>query len=487
MSSSVLLSQETTSQPGVNLKWAYTGLASANVKELSLIYFQNTSDANIRSIDVASGVLRTNLESGLVSGQAYTFQLQVVDVSNNILYSNALVLTAPWFLSTPVITSVTGLDSALSVQLGSTTDVMTDKQMTVEFVLKRADNELIWIIQPYSSSGSYILSSDDDARLQNNTSYRVACMIQPSASNSRYKSPSPMSNSINATPSNLPNAPTNVSISSVGFGTFDISMTWSRPSDFAEWSTSNYVITVKRLSSMGEVVTQSFTNQDITQYLWSDLPETRSYYTTVQYSNVFGSGPESSQSNTVQPTRIPNVPSLIAVSDDDQVCNISWAAPNFNGQSVITAYKVYKGINLLTTVSGSTFSYQDTGLQNGASYTYSVSAVNAVGESAKSSSLTASPYGQMSIVSVLASGKTLTATLNPNGRPIKNVVLVAVDHDPNDLLDSEFVVAIPQQEISQVATSNVTVIKNFTGFSSDIAFFCCIAHNDTYSTFYKSS
>jgi NAD(P)H-hydrate repair Nnr-like enzyme with NAD(P)H-hydrate epimerase domain len=55
MSSSVVLSQETTSLPGVNLKWAYTGLST--IKEITLIYFKNTSDADIVSVDVPSGVI----------------------------------------------------------------------------------------------------------------------------------------------------------------------------------------------------------------------------------------------------------------------------------------------------------------------------------------------------------------------------------------------------------------------------------------------
>jgi len=58
------------------------------------------------------------------------------------------------------------------------------------------------------------------------------------------------------------------------------------------------------------------------------------------------------------------------------------------------------------------------------------------------------PFGQMSIVSVLASGKQLTATLNPNGRPIQSVVFVALDQDPNNLADFDFVIVIPQQQIS---------------------------------------
>lgn len=124
---------------------------------------------------------------------------------------------------------------------------------------------------------------------------------------------------------------------------------------------------------------------------------------------------------------------------------------------------------------------------NGNAYVFEVSAVNAVGESGRSESSTASPFGQMTIVSVVASGKTLTATLNPNRRPIENVVFVALDQDPNNLADSDFVITIPQQQISQLATSNVTVVKNFADFSSDIDFFCCIAHNAVNSAFYKSA
>lgn len=463
MSSSVLLSQETISLPGLNLKWAYTGLAMSAVKEISLIYFQNTSDADIKSIDIASGVLRTNLASGLVSGQSYTFQLQIADTSNNIIYSNALSLTAPWVLTPPVLTAVTGFDSSLRVQLASTANILAGAG-TVEFVLKRDDNVAFWIIKPFSASGTYMLGASDDARLENNITYRVACMFHPSPSNSRYNAPSSISNTISAIPSNTPNVPSTVSISSVGSNTLDMAVSWSRPSDFSEWVSGGFVITLKLTSSLGDVLLHTI-DQDVTQYVWTDLSKTRSYSATVQYSNMFGDGAVSSASSVVSPSRIPDVPSLVSVSDDDQMSEIVWVAPAFDGQSAITAYKLYRASFLLATVV----------------------AVNAIGESAQSSSLTASPYGQMSIVSVTASGKTLTATMNPNGRPIKSVILVAVDNDPNDLVDSEFVVAIPQQEISQVTTSNVTVIKNFSGFSSDIAFFCCIAHNDTNSVFYKSA
>ena len=367
-----------------------------------MIYFKNTSDADISSVDVASGLTRFNMASGFVSGQAYTYQLQVVDISNNIVYSNALVLTAPWFLAPPTISSVVGLDSALRVQLGATANQLSGAGHTVEFVLKRADNVVFWIVKQYVANGSYTLSDSDDARLTNNTSYRVACMYQPSSTSTQYLAPSAISNSITATPSNVPNAPSNVASSSVGSETLDISVSWVRPSDFNEWSSSEFLITVMLVSSLGGVQVQTFST-DVTSCIFTDLDQGRYYQASVQYSNVFGDGPGAGAASNVTPSRVPDAPALISASDDDEVADLAWSAPAFDGHADISQYKIYKDGALLATVSASTFTYHATGLMNGYDYVFEIAAVNAVGESTRSESLTASPFGQMSIVSVVAS------------------------------------------------------------------------------------
>lgn len=128
-----------SSLSGVNLKWALTGLST--IKELSLIYFKNSADADIVSMDIPSGLVRSNVPASIfVSGQAYSFQLQVVDVSDNMVFSNTLVLTAPLSLVPPVISSVSGSDQALRIQLAATANVLSSSDTTVEFVLKREDN-----------------------------------------------------------------------------------------------------------------------------------------------------------------------------------------------------------------------------------------------------------------------------------------------------------------------------------------------------------
>jgi len=51
--SATLTQDLASSLSGVNLKWALAGLGT--IKELSLIYFKNSSDADIASMDIASG------------------------------------------------------------------------------------------------------------------------------------------------------------------------------------------------------------------------------------------------------------------------------------------------------------------------------------------------------------------------------------------------------------------------------------------------
>jgi len=120
---SVKLTQDLNSSiSGVNLKWTYADLST--IKEIALIYYKNASDADIASVEIASGLTRYNLSQGLDSGASYTFQLQVTDVLGAVVYSSAIVLLAPYFLVAPVIQSVIGFDEALRLQLASSANIL---------------------------------------------------------------------------------------------------------------------------------------------------------------------------------------------------------------------------------------------------------------------------------------------------------------------------------------------------------------------------
>ncbi|MDE2001466.1 MAG: fibronectin type III domain-containing protein [Patescibacteria group bacterium] len=90
----------------------------------------------------------------------------------------------------------------------------------------------------------------------------------------------------------------------------------------------------------------------------------------------------------------PGAPTSLAATAGSQQVSLSWAAPNDNGGSGITNYKIYRGTSsgtesLLTTI-GNLTSYTDTGLTNGTTYYYKVSAVNLVGEGSLSGEVSAS-------------------------------------------------------------------------------------------------
>jgi hypothetical protein len=79
-------------------------------------------------------------------------------------------------------------------------------------------------------------------------------MFQPSANNTRYITASPMSNSSTVIPSNTPNAPSSVAVASVGTTNLDLTLSWAKPSDFAEWSAGGFTVKVTLSSSSPDIV-----------------------------------------------------------------------------------------------------------------------------------------------------------------------------------------------------------------------------------------
>ncbi len=90
---------------------------------------------------------------------------------------------------------------------------------------------------------------------------------------------------------------------------------------------------------------------------------------------------------------VPLAPALSAAAGNGTV-GLSWTVPS-NGGSAITGYNVYRGATsggeTLLASAGTATSYNDTSVTNGITYYYQISAVNAVGESARSNEVSAKP------------------------------------------------------------------------------------------------
>lgn len=485
MAASIVLSQNANSGlDGVNLVWQISGMAT--LKEVSLIYYANTADSIIRSLDVspANAELNLNLDSGV----SYSFQLQITDANALTAYSNVLQLTAPYSLSAPVIQSFVGLDGSVDLVVQNPGNSLTSAD-SVEFVLKKSDNSLFWIIKPYASNGQYNLSADDNALLTNNQSYRVACMFQPAVNNALYDSPSDMSNSMTVTPTNLPNAPGSISVASVGVSSAQIKATWTRPSDFSEWS-NNFSIALRLYNFVEDSYALVTLSTDVLEYTFTGLSRDTPYKVYLKYINQFGNGVEIS-SNSITPTTRPDAPVMADVQEGDTQIILNWSAPVNNGGSAVTAYKLYAqsiGNNpgIVATLGANVLTYTHTGLTNGTTIGYFVVAVNAIGDSASSNSKGGTPYGDCSVENVVISGKTLSMTFRPNGRAIAKIFVLALDSNPSkDDVPANFFYEVPTGSISGAVTGTFILTKSFSTFSDNISFYCVIANNANSTSYLK--
>ncbi len=95
------------------------------------------------------------------------------------------------------------------------------------------------------------------------------------------------------------------------------------------------------------------------------------------------------------PVTVPDSPTGLSALAGDTSVDLGWQAPAYDGGSPVTGYRVYRGTSpggdSFLTALGPVTSFADTGLVNGTTYYYKVSAVNAIGEGALSTEATATP------------------------------------------------------------------------------------------------
>lgn len=115
-----------------------------------------------------------------------------------------------------------------------------------------------------------------------------------------------------------------------------------------------------------------------------------SYQFEVLASNAVGSSAPSAASNTVTPqaATVPGVPIGVVATADNAQALVAWSAPA-NGGSPIISYTVTALVGgvasgISSTVPGSATGADVTGLTNGVTYTFTVHATNAIGNSPES-------------------------------------------------------------------------------------------------------
>jgi fibronectin type 3 domain-containing protein len=178
---------------------------------------------------------------------------------------------------------------------------------------------------------------------------------------------------------NAPAAPTGLVATP---GNAQVSLTWSSSATAANYR-------VKRSTTSGGPYSNIATNA-ATSFTDSTVLNGTTYYYVVSAVNVIGESSDSTEASATPQLPLPSTPTgLNATASSGQVA-LSWTASTGGTNYIVKSSTVNNGLynNIAT---NATTHYTNSGLVNGTTYYYVVSAVNAAGESANSAQVSATP------------------------------------------------------------------------------------------------
>jgi fibronectin type 3 domain-containing protein len=149
------------------------------------------------------------------------------------------------------------------------------------------------------------------------------------------------------------------------------------------------------------LVTSFAPNINSSQGVWALASDNGHLYLGGDFSKVAGvAQPHYAVFSDGAAATVPQPPTAPLAQAGDGVVYLSWSAPSSDGGSPLQKYKVYRsttpgGANLskapLATLSKTELSYADTAVSNGTTYYYQIVATNALGASAPSAEVSATP------------------------------------------------------------------------------------------------
>ncbi|RKP53165.1 cellulose 1,4-beta-cellobiosidase [Cohnella endophytica] len=347
--------------------------------------------------NVATGVTATSYtNTGLTNGTTYYY---VVSASNSADEStNSTQASATPTAGVTIPAAPTGLTAtAGNAQVALS---WTASSGATSYTVKRATTSG----GPYTNVATGVTATSyTNTGLTNGTTYYYVV----SASNSAGSSGN--STQASATPTagvTIPAAPTGLTATA---GNAQAALSWTASSGATSY-------TVKRATTSGGPYTNVATGVTATSYTNTGLTNGTTYYYVVSASNSAGESVNSTQASATPSTAvtIPAAPTgLTATAGNAQVA-LSWTA-----SSGATSYTVKRATtsggpytNVATGVTAT--SYTNTGLTNGTTYYYVVSASNSAGESANSTQASATPSAGTGTGSLIAQYKLSNSNATDN-------------------------------------------------------------------------
>ena len=200
---------------------------------------------------------------------------------------------------------------------------------------------------------------------------------------------------LSATPAasdTCPAAPTGLTAAA---GNAQVTLSWAAPASDGGWSVTGYNV-YQGTSSGGEAAAPVNSSlATTTSYTVTGLTNGTTYYFTVTAVNRVGDGEPSSEV-AATPVTAPGAPTGLTATAGNTQVTLTWTAPASDGGSPVSGYNVYQGTSPggeaaapVNSSLATTTSYTVTGLTNGTTYYFTVTAVSAVGQSPPSAEASA--------------------------------------------------------------------------------------------------
>jgi predicted RNA-binding protein with TRAM domain len=194
----------------------------------------------------------------------------------------------------------------------------------------------------------------------------------------------------NAAVATIPGAPTSLSATP---GNTTVSLSWTAPVSNGGSAVTGYNV-YEGTSSGGENYSSPVNGGTLvtsTTMAVTGLTNATTYYFTVKAVNAIGSSAASNEAWAIPAATVPGAPTHVVATAGDVSATVTWSAPSDPGGSNITSYTVTAADSTLASRGGQTCIWTTgaltctvTGLTNGDSYTFTVTATNSLGTSAAS-------------------------------------------------------------------------------------------------------
>jgi hypothetical protein len=203
----------------------------------------------------------------------------------------------------------------------------------------------------------------------------------------------------NPVPATVPAAPTGLTAVP---SSHTLALSWTAPADGGSPITG-YTVTY---TPSGGAPTSVATGSTAPSFTLGSLTNGTSYGVTVTATNAVGTGPDSAPVNATPDASVPSAPQSVSAVAGDGTATVSFAAPVSDGGSAVTGFTVTASTGEVVPAAGSPVVL--TGLANGTTRTFTVTASNAKGTSpASAASNPVVYYG--SALSIRASAGTVVA------------------------------------------------------------------------------